>query len=130
MQLDTSEKGLESVFKGWHLAALDPLFEGKEVNSRDAWIHVNTESEWGKQEDNSISRASIIFFFNRLADEEGLITYREKSGKGGYHRVYSMEIGRQEFVKQIIEQFVGKLDEIIEVENIGQVLSLLEPIRK
>lgn len=129
MQLDTKGKGLASVFKEWQLAALDPLFEGKEVNSRDAWIHVNAESEWGKKEENNISRASIIFFFNRLADEEKLITYKEKSGKGGYHRVYSMAIDRQEFAKGVIEQFVAKLDEIIELENVGQVLSLLEPVR-
>ena len=33
------------------------------------------------------SRASVIFFLNDMVDE-GILDYEEKSGKGGYHRVY------------------------------------------
>jgi len=119
MQLDTSKKGLEAVFQEWQLAVLDLLSEGQEINSREAWIHVNAHSEWGRQEGNTISRASVINFLNYLAKDEGLLAYREETCKGGSRGIYRMATDRRNFVKFIMERFVKKLNEISELENIG-----------
>lgn len=129
MLLDTSKKGLTSVFQEWQLAVLDLLSKGQEKCSREAWIHVNDNSEWGKQEGNTISRASVINFLNYLAKDEELLAYREETCKGGSRGIYRMATDRRKFVKLIMERFVEKLNEISELENIGCVLSLLEPVK-
>lgn len=126
MHLDTSKKGLKAIFPEWKLAIVDLLSDGQEKNSFKTWIHVNAHSEWGRQEGNSISRASVINFLNYLVEDEALLSYREETCKGGRRRVYRMEMDRSEFLKFIIKEFAEKLNEISELENIDCVVSLLE----
>ena len=47
------------------------------------WERVNEDLGEGK----SISRASIINSMNRLVDQ-GILGYRDATGKGGIHRIY------------------------------------------
>ena len=42
------------------------------------------------------SRASVIFFLNDLVDEK-ILEYEEKTGKGGYHRIYYPTMTAEEF---------------------------------
>jgi hypothetical protein len=42
----------------------------------------------------SISRASIINFLNAMCDE-GILTYGDETGRGGYHRIYSPGLGEE-----------------------------------
>lgn len=129
MQLDTSKDGLAAVFQEWKLAVLELLSKGQEINSYKMWRHVNDNSEWGRQGGNTISRASVINFLNYLTDDEKLLAYREETCKGGRRRVYWMAMDRSKILKIIIGRFVMKLNEIIELENIGGMLSLLEPVK-
>ena len=75
--------------------------------SRDVWVHVNKEFGGSK----TISRASIIFFLNAMCDE-GVLDYREETGKGGYHRVYSPKMDEEEFKRHVVKTVISKLSEI------------------
>ena len=66
-------------------------------NSRLVWYEVNQQLT----DDEKISRASIIFFLNDMVDE-GILGFRDATGKGGHHRVYYPLMDEREFIKQII----------------------------
>ena len=117
MKLDTDKSGLGAVFKGYELAALEYLFSAEVgAGSGVVWTWINEESDWSKA-GHTISRASVFFFLNRLVDE-GLLEWRDATGKGGHHRIYEMKMSRQEFLKKVIEKFVTALKEIADQENI------------
>ena len=59
------------------------------------------------------SRASVIKFLNELV-EYGYLQFIEKSGKGGYHRVYYLELSSDEFIELIYKNTQAQLDEQIE----------------
>ena len=118
MKLDTKEAGLGKVFKGYEIAGTEYLFSVSEpVGSGKVWAWINAGSKWGQTPGNSISRASVIGFLNRLADED-LLTWEDATGKGGHFRKYNMVLSRQEFAKKVIEKFVASLKEIADQEKI------------
>lgn len=51
----------------------------------------------------TVSRASTINFMNSLVDE-GMVTYTEETGKGGYHKIYSLidEVKTRDAFKQYV----------------------------
>ena len=82
--IDTSKKGLEMYYKEWEVTLYKKLLtQDTEMNSRIAWNFLIEELE-----PQTISRASVI---NSLNDnvKEGILKYREETGKGGHHRIYS-----------------------------------------
>ncbi len=79
MKLDTGKEGLAAVYREYELAALESLFRVDEgAGSGRVWKWVNEESDWGLT-GNTISRASVIFFLNRLVDD-GLLDWRDATG--------------------------------------------------
>jgi len=44
--------------------------------------------------------------------EEGLLSYEEESGKGGYHKVYYLKMNREQFAQHAIETITRKLGEV------------------
>ena len=104
LQLDTEKENLEMFFKYWQVEALRYLWtvhpEG--ANSRAVWQNVN------KRLNGSISRASIINYLNAMVDDD-LLTYTETTGKGGHHRVYTIDYGEVEFKQQLASQVITKL---------------------
>ena len=58
-----------------------------------------------------MSRASVINSLNDMVDE-GILEYEEKSGKGGYHRIYYPKMDREEFAVYITELIKEKLKEL------------------
>ena len=105
---DPSKKGLETVMKDYQVLTMKCLWERGEEGtpSGKAWVEVNkTLLEMG----TSKSRASIIFFLQDMVDQ-GILKYWERSGKGGYHRVYTPsydEAGLKEFIAtQLIEKLL------------------------
>lgn len=118
MKLDTKEAGLRKVFKEYEIVGIEYLFSVSEpVGSGKVWTWINEGSKWGQIPGNSISRATVINFLNRLVDED-LLTWKDATGKGGHHRLYEMELSRQEFAKKVIEKFVASLREIADQEKI------------
>lgn len=104
LQLDTGKTSLEMFFKDYQIESLRYLWRIRPdgANSRAAWTNVN-ESLQG-----SISRASIINYLNAMVDD-GLLTYTERTGKGGHQRVYRIAFNEQEFKAHIAGRMITKL---------------------
>ncbi|MCW3992105.1 MAG: BlaI/MecI/CopY family transcriptional regulator [Candidatus Bathyarchaeota archaeon] len=97
--------GLSKVFRDYQEEALRLVWtKGSEgVISREVWSQVNQNLD-GK----TISRASIINFLNSLVDE-GVLDFDERTGKGGYHRVYRPRLDENEFKKYLAETVISSL---------------------
>jgi Fe2+ or Zn2+ uptake regulation protein len=90
LTLDLTEKGLEMFFKPYQIASLELLWNHKEtLSSRQVWDQVNEVLP------DTISRASIINFLNASV-ENGLLDFVETTGKGGYRRLYSPKLSKNE----------------------------------
>ena len=118
MKLDTAKSGLEAVFRGYEIQALNYLFSvEKPTGSGIVWTWINEGSKWGQEPGNSISRASVIMFLNRLVDED-LLAWEDATGKGGHHRLYVMELSRPEFARKVIDKFLETLKTIKDQEKV------------
>jgi hypothetical protein len=105
LTFDTKAEGLSKVLRDYQEKALRFIWESeKGVNSRLVWLHVN-EAFGGVQ---TISRASIINFLNAMVDE-GVLDYEERSGKGGYHRVYLSKLDESGFRKAMAKSVISSL---------------------
>jgi len=88
---------------------------------------------WELLKDNgyNISRASVINFLETL-EREGLATHIEKTGKGGFHKLYSLVIhDKTELFRIIAQRFVFKLWEIFpEVPELSEAMKALGDVGK
>ncbi len=91
--------GLRKTLKEYEEIALRHIWSiGEEgAGSGKTWEHVNKELEEGK----SISRASVIFYLNRMVDE-GVLGFRDATGKGGHHRIYITKLDESGYKKYIV----------------------------
>jgi len=108
MQLNTAGKGLAAVFKPWKIPIIKELQSRPNMNSGQAYKFLQQRSRDLEDPELKRSRASVIFFLNDLVDE-GIVEYTEKSGKGGYHRVYKMALTPEQLAHKCIAMFVAKL---------------------
>jgi hypothetical protein len=109
MKFNTDENGLHTLFKPYQALLIEHIWDlNKEgrvgINSRGAHRFLQGTPE-------KMSRASAIIFLNEMVDE-GVLEYEEKSGKGGYHRVYYPKTNREEFAVYVKELINNKLKEI------------------
>jgi len=104
---DMGKDGLETVMKDYQIISMRYLWEiGEEgANSRQIWGHVREKLI---ENGSSISRASIIIFLNDMVDR-GVLTFRSRSGKGGYHRVYIPVHDERGFKEYLAQEVMGKL---------------------
>jgi len=104
LQLDAGKESLAMFFTDWQIESLRYLWsihpEG--ANSRAVYQNVNKTLE------GSISRASVINYLNATVDD-GMLDYTETTGKGGYHRVYTIAYTEAEFKRHIAEIVISKL---------------------
>jgi len=106
--IDTEKEGLEMVFKEWEVPLYKKLLtEDIEMISREAWEFLLKELE-----PQTISRASVINSLNANV-EYGILKYVERTGKGGYHRVYSRHMDLEEFWQHIANQVNQALEPYI-----------------
>jgi len=98
-KFNPAETGLRKTLKECEEIALRYIWSlGDEGSgSRKAWEHVNGELGDGK----SISRASIIFYLNRMVDE-GVLGFRDATGKGGHHRIYVTKLDESGYKKYVV----------------------------
>jgi predicted transcriptional regulator len=103
--LNPEGDGLAKVFRDYQEIALRHVWKkGDEgVISREVWTHVNENLN-----PKTISRASIINFLNAMVDE-GVLDYTERTGKGGYHRVYRPKLDETDFKKFLAETVISSL---------------------
>jgi len=99
-------EGLAKVLKDYQVEALRLVWAKGDDGaiSKEVWQHTN-EALKGIR---TISRASIINFLNAMVDE-GVLNYREETGKGGYHRVYSPKLDERGFKKYIANMVITSL---------------------
>ena len=66
--------------------------------SGSTWKTVNNQLGTGK----SISRASVIFALNRFVDQ-GILGWRDATGKGGHHKIYYPLMDEKGYVKYLLK---------------------------
>ena len=120
-KFNPAETGLRKTLREYEEIALRYIWSlGDEgAGSGKAWEHTNRELGEGK----SISRASIIFYLNRMVDE-GVLGFRDATGKGGHHRIYITKLDESGYKKYIVRtllESVGK-DYPKETEEVLQAL--------
>ena len=84
-KFDPSQPGLRKTLKEYEELALRYVWSMGEKGATSRHIHETVNSKLGS--DKSISRASIIIIMNKLVDQ-GVLSYREATGKGGHHKIY------------------------------------------
>lgn len=110
MKVNLTKEGYESIMPDY-MAIIVQRFLGMGTDftmvTREAWKHANAVL---KKFGRTISRASIINGMNALVDE-GILTYTERTGKGGYHRVYKCPHTREQLEKFVVEKITDFLFE-------------------
>jgi predicted transcriptional regulator len=98
-KFNPAEKGLRKTLREYEEIALRYIWSvGDEgAGSGKTWEHVNKELSEGK----SISRASIIMYLNRMVDE-GVLGFRDATGKGGHHRIYITKLDENGYKKYVV----------------------------
>ena len=98
-KFNPAEKGLRKTLREYEEIALRYIWSvGDEgAGSGKTWEHANKKLSEGK----SISRASIIFYLNRMVDE-GVLGFRVGTGKGGKHRIYVTKLDESGYKKYIV----------------------------
>ena len=105
-KFDPSQSGLRKTLREYEELALRYVWTlGEEgANSGPIWKTVNKQLGTGK----SISRASIIIIMNRLVDQ-GVLSYREGTGKGGHHKIYYPLMDEKGYKKYLAKTMVESL---------------------
>jgi len=116
-KFDPSQPGLRKTLREYEELALRHIWEvGDEgANSGETWRHVDERLG----ESDTISRASIIFYLNRMVDQ-GVLGYRDATGKGGHHRIYVPRLDEKGYRKYLLRTVIESMkrdfpDETIEV---------------
>jgi predicted transcriptional regulator len=119
LTVNINEKGLSMFISPYQQIALQCIWEdntGK--SSRQVWKYVNQNLD-----NESISRASIINFLNRMVDE-GLLNYETTTGKGGYRRIYYQKYSPSEFKEELIKTTINALKESFPEETLKAISSI------
>jgi Fe2+ or Zn2+ uptake regulation protein len=101
-KIDTTETGISVVMNEYQYAIIKHVLEYKK-NITTGNVHAQLEHEGIK-----VSRASVINYCKLLADN-GIITFTEESGKGGYHRVYAAKLSFEEIIKHMTNSILNSL---------------------
>jgi len=105
-KFDPSQPGLRKTLREYEELALRYIWSvGEEgANSGPIWKNVNEQLGLGK----SISRASIIIIMNRVVDQ-GVLGYREGTGKGGHHKIYYPLMDEKGYLKYLLKTMVESM---------------------
>ena len=105
-KFDPSQPGLRKNLREWEELALRHIWSvgEKGASSGPIWKNVNEQLEPGK----SISRASIIIIMNRLVDQ-GVLDYREGTGKGGHHKIYYPLMDEEGYKKYVLKTIIESM---------------------
>jgi predicted transcriptional regulator len=105
-KFDPSKHGLRKTLK-----------EYEEIGLRYIWAQGEKGASTGKTwtavtealgPDKSISRASVIFFLSRMADQ-GVLDYTSATGKGGHRRIYYPIMDERGYKKYLLKTVVESL---------------------
>ena len=105
-KFDPSESSLRKTLREYHELALRFIWEvgGEGANSSAVWRAVSQRLGEGK----SISRAAVILFLNDMVDE-GVLGFRDATGKGGHHRVYVAKLDEKGYRKYLLRTVIDSM---------------------
>jgi predicted transcriptional regulator len=105
-KFDPSQDGLRKTLKEYEELALRYTWEiGEEgASSGLIWKVVNEKLKPG----GSISRVSIIFAMNRFVDQ-GVLGFRDGTGKGGHHKIYYPLMDEEGYVVYLLKTMVESM---------------------
>ena len=104
IKLDLNESGYNMFFKPYQRISLEVLWDNPDgLNTRDVWKETNSRM------DKTMSRASIINFL-AWAAENGILEFKETTGKGGYRRIYWHKYDNEELAKYLKDIVIQSLD--------------------
>jgi hypothetical protein len=109
-KVDLNNRHLRLVFREYEALGIQRLWaakdeDGEGYGSGKMWMKINEDLA-----PKTISRASVIFFLNRLVDQ-GVCNFRDATGKGGHHRIYFIVMTREEFWKWLAKLIAERLVE-------------------
>ena len=115
-KFDPSQPGLRKTLKEYEELAIEHIWAvGEEgANSGETWTHVNERLGEGK----TISRASVIFYLNRMVDQ-GVLGYRDATGKGGHHRIYVTKLDEKGYRKYLLRTVIESMKKDFPKETLG-----------
>lgn len=102
-KFDPSKQGLRKTLKKYEELALRYIWSVGEEGSGSGKTWNNVKEQLG--DGGSISRASIIFFLNRMV-EEGVLDFRDATGKGGHHRIYFPKLDERGYKKYVVRSLL------------------------
>ena len=105
-KFDPAQPGLGKTLKKWEELALRYIWEVGEVGAGSGTIWKNVNEQLGSGE--SISRTSVIFFMNRLL-EQGVLGFRDGTGKGGHHKIYYPLMDEKGYLKYLLKTMVESM---------------------
>ena len=113
--IDPSKNGLRKMLREYEELTLKYTWEtGNEgIKSGPAWSVVNERLGEGK----TISRSSIINFLNKMVDQ-GVLTWKEATGKGGYHKIYVVKLDETEYIKNVLRTVIESMMEDFPKESL------------
>lgn len=105
-KFDPSKNGLRKTLREYEELVLRHMWSvGQEGNgSGKAWKMANERLGTEK----SISRASVIFFLNRMVDQ-GVLGFRDATGKGGHHRIYYPLMDEDGYKKHVLKTIIESM---------------------
>lgn len=104
IEYDPSQTGLRAVFRHWQEITIQTLLENPGgLTSRQTWVKVNE-----KLGNDAVSRASIVVFLEALY-KAGILTGEDRTGKGGHHLLYRLEMGEAGLRRFIVEKVLDSL---------------------
>lgn len=103
----TFKNGYETVWTEYQEIVMRYIWDvGDEgAGSGKSWENTNLVL---KERGRSISRASIIFFLNHMVDQ-GVLKFRDATGKGGHYRIYVPAFDETGFREYLAAKIISKL---------------------
>ncbi len=122
-KFDPSQDGLRKALKEYEELALRYVWSVGEEGAVSGliWKVVNEKLK----PCGSISRASVIFLMNRLVDQ-GVLGFRDGTGKGGHHKIYYPLMDEKGYVKYLMKTMVESMMRDFPEET-KEVLSVYVP---
>jgi predicted transcriptional regulator len=105
-KFDPSQPRFKKTLKEYEALALRYLWEIGEEGAVSGliWKVVKEKLKPG----GSISRASVIFAMNRFVDQ-GVLGFRDGTGKGGHHKIYYPLMDEKGYVKYLLKTMVESM---------------------
>jgi len=120
-KFDPAQSGLRKTLREYEEIALRYIWymDDEGAGSFKTWEHVKRELG----DEKSISRASIINFLNRMVDE-GVLGFRDVTGKGGHRRIYITKLDESGYMKYVVRTLLDSVSEDFPKETEDVIKSL------